>query len=179
VRLLPTLHLRMLVRNPKPRISARAPLSWRRLRVRVVTLGRFVGFTVYGTPQQQGSKRPIGRGIGIEANKNLKPWRAEALAAAREVKTIDGPMFAGPVTVTMHAYFPHPKSHYGTGRNADKLKDVSGWYASAPDLDKLQRAVGDVLSQSQLIQDDRLIVAWHAYKRYGTPRVEVTVQELT
>jgi crossover junction endodeoxyribonuclease RusA len=144
-----------------------------------MTLGRFVGFTVYGIPQQQGSKRPIGRGIGIEANKNLKPWRAEALAAAREVKTTDGPTFAGPVTVTMHAYFPHPKSHYGTGRNADKLKDISGWYASAPDLDKLQRAVGDVLSQSQLILDDRLIVAWHAYKRYGTPRVEVTVQELT
>ena len=37
-----------------------------------------------------------------------------------------------------------------------------------PDLDKLQRAVGDALSiNAGLIKDDAQIIEWHARKEYG------------
>jgi Holliday junction resolvase RusA-like endonuclease len=134
-------------------------------------------FIIPGIPQQQGSKTHR-NGYSFEANKKLKPWRNDALdraLAARPDRS--APTFMRPVTVTMVAYFPRPANHYGTGKNAGKLKPTAPyWHASAPDLDKLQRALGDVLTQSQVILDDRLIVSWNATKLYGEPRLEVTVR---
>lgn len=135
-----------------------------------------ITFTIPGIPQQQGSKQ-FRNGHGYEANKKLGPWRKDALACAADAKgNNEGPLFAGPVEVSLVCYFPRPASHYGTGRNAGVLKpSAPHWHASAPDLDKLQRALGDVLTQSQVVLDDRLIVAWVAHKRYGDPRMLVTV----
>lgn len=136
-----------------------------------------ITFTIPGVPQQQGSKVFTQQGRGYEANKKLAPWRKDALSCAIEAKgEHDGPLFVGPVSVTVVAYFPRPASHYGTGRNAGVLKPTAPfWHASAPDLDKVQRALGDVLTQAQIVLDDRLIVAWDASKVYGDPRMEVSV----
>jgi Holliday junction resolvase RusA-like endonuclease len=138
-----------------------------------------IRFTIPGTPQQQGSRRYVGNGITIEANKNLEPWRKVALSCAREAKGgTEGPLFTGPVQVTMVAYFPRPASHYGTGRNSGVLKPSAPvWHASAPDCDKLERALGDMLTQSGVVLDDRLIVCWDASKVYGDPRMDVTVTD--
>lgn len=136
-----------------------------------------VSFTIPGVPQQQGSKVFSRNGYGYEANKNLKPWRATALTVIREAKgDTDGPVFTGPVQVTMVAFFPRPKAHYGTGGNSGVVKaSAPSWHSSAPDADKLARALGDALTQAGLILDDRLIVAWDISKVYGDPRMEVTV----
>lgn len=144
--------------------------------------GLAVSFTIPGVPQQQGSKTRTPQGFSREANRNLAPWRKVALECARDAKSRlpgahDGaPIFAGPVQVTMTAYFPRPAGHFGTGRNAGQLKvSAPTWHASAPDLDKVARACGDMLTQSGILQDDRLIVAWDATKLYGDPRMTVTV----
>lgn len=122
-----------------------------------------------GIPQQQGSKRHVGRGVMIETNKNLKSWRIDAIAAIQQaMRDQDWDMATGAVTVTADFWFPRPKSHYGTGKNADRLKDSAPRHkTSAPDLDKLQRALGDALTQSGAIRDDSLIVAWIAGKPYA------------
>lgn len=135
-------------------------------------------FTIPGVPQQQGSKTfNRSTGFGYEANKNLAPWRKVAISCALDAKHgTEGPLFVGPVAVTLVCYFPRPAAHYGTGRNARQLKPSAPfWHASAPDLDKVQRACGDVLTQAQIVLDDRLIVAWDACKLYGDPRMVVTV----
>lgn len=136
-------------------------------------------FTIPGLPQQQGSKKHVGNGVMIEANKGLAPWREVALSRAREAKpkrADDGPVFIGPVYVSATFYFPRPKSHYGTGKNARMLKDTAPrHHIGTPDLDKLQRALGDILTQSQVIRDDRLICIWEATKAYGDPHVFVQV----
>ena len=139
-----------------------------------------ISFTIPGIPQQQGSKRYVGNGRSIEANKNLGPWREVAISRALQAKPEGrGPTFTGPVLVTAVFYFPRPKGHYGSGRNAHKLRPSAPyWHASAPDLDKLCRATGDILSQSGILQDDRLIVIWSALSQYGDPRVEVEVEAL-
>lgn len=142
-----------------------------------------IQFTIPGVPQQQGSKTfNRATGFGYEANKNLAPWRKDAIACATEAKILvvgedhADAIFTGPVQVTMVAYFPRPGAHYGSGRNAGVLKpSAPTWHMSAPDLDKLQRAVGDVLTQAQIVRDDRLIVSWDASKVYGQPRTVITV----
>ena len=134
-----------------------------------------ISFKVVGVPQQQGSKDPWGG----EANKNLKPWRqtvsAEAVLAmtGREILT-------GPVMVGVSFRFPRPASHFGTGKNANKLKASAPVYRDGtPDLDKLLRAVGDALT-GFVVRDDRQIVCWLATKLWGgTPGATIHIEPLT
>jgi Holliday junction resolvase RusA-like endonuclease len=75
--------------------------------------------------------------------------------------------------------FGRPKGHFGTGRNAGRLKPSAPLYVQTnPDVDKLLRAIGDALTQVA-ITDDRCIVIAHAEKHYGTPPcAHVVVDEL-
>jgi len=76
--------------------------------------------------------------------------------------------------------FPRPKADYRTGRCAEGLKDTAPWWhTGTPDLDKLQRALGDAL-KGPVLRDDAQIAAWNVSKRYGTePRAEVAIDRLT
>ncbi len=129
------------------------------------------------TPAPQGSKNPFGG----EANKNTKPWRATVAAEAAKVME-EGvlPMYAVPVRLVAVFYFPRPKGHFGTGKNAGVLKGNAPRYKEGtPDLDKLLRAVGDSLS-GVVVRDDRLIVGVAALKVYvheyrPFPGVDLTI----
>jgi crossover junction endodeoxyribonuclease RusA len=137
-----------------------------------------VQFFVSGTPRAQGSKRHVGRGIMVEMSKDLGPWR-QAIAAAAAEQRVDGSQFVVPVQVQFVFWFKRPQSHLRTGKNAGQVKlSAPKWQSSAPDVDKLCRAVGDALSMSGLVLDDRLIARIHAEKRYGDPGVLIRVEEL-
>lgn len=124
-------------------------------------------FVVDGVPVPQGSKT-IGRGGGKvwlrDANAGrLKPWREKVATAARET----GSRFDGPVTVTLIFTMPRPK------RPRFKFPAVK------PDLDKLERAVFDGLTDGGLIADDALVVEVWARKEYGPePHVFVCVADV-
>nr|ADD96382.1 endodeoxyribonuclease RusA [uncultured organism MedDCM-OCT-S09-C20] len=129
-----------------------------------------VEIRVYGIPRPQGSKRHVGRGIMVEASKHVGQWRNDVMAAA--AVTYKGPPITGPVRLEIVFLFPRPKSHFGTGRNADKLK------ASAPvhcisrahgDTSKLIRSTEDAISASSgypVIEDDSQVVRLVCEKRY-------------
>jgi len=114
-------------------------------------------FTAFGEPAPQGSKN-VYNGRLVEASKKLKPWRAAVAEAVERafVATGDRSMFTGPVVVRAVFYLPRPKS-------------VKRFLPTVPpDIDKLQRALGDAMSvDSQLIQDDSLIVSWIPAKIYA------------
>ena len=75
-------------------------------------------------------------------------------------------------------YFPRPRAHYGTGRNANRLKDSAPlWHDKRPDVDKLARAVLDAITESGTLRDDCQVVALSARKRYGPPGVAITLGE--
>lgn len=114
-------------------------------------------FTAFGTPRPQGSKRYVGNGRFVEAS-DVKPWRktiADAVFRAWVSSGDDRP-FTEPVIVWATFYLPKPKT----------VKRLLP--SVAPDLDKLQRALGDALSvDSNCIEDDALIVKWHSSKVYA------------
>jgi len=129
---------------------------------------------VPGKPQQQGSKTAYvvkGRAVLTEANKNLMPWRKDAmplvLAAAKE-QGWEKPAPEAALSVTMDFYFEKPKSVKRTSMTV------------APDCDKLARSVLDLLSHpgAGVIPDDSQVVEIVARKHYGEPRTEITLKVL-
>lgn len=131
-----------------------------------------VSFFAAGRPQTKGSTRSLlnkqGKLVTMAANPRTKAWQgvvahAAHLAGAR--LTYDG------VRLSVVFAFARPAGHYGSGRNADKVK------ASAPsvpttrsvgDLDKLVRAVLDGLT-GIAYADDSQVVSVSASKVWAPP----------
>jgi Holliday junction resolvase RusA-like endonuclease len=134
-------------------------------------LGEVILFTVEGDPVPQGSMKafiPKGwkRAVLTSDNPKLKKWRNTVRAAA--IKAMGGTHPAGtsvPVRLTLDFYFMRPKSN----KEQDKT--------TRPDLDKLCRSVGDSLT-GIVFDDDSQVTELHASKHYGSPRVEIRVEEV-
>jgi crossover junction endodeoxyribonuclease RusA len=113
-------------------------------------------FTIFipGTPKPQGSKNAYvrsGRAVMVEANKHLPEWR-KAVVEALQGRTEH---FEDAVLVEVAFWMPRPKTN--------KRKHPT----TKPDVDKLQRAIGDCLTQAGIIKDDSYIVEWNARKMYA------------
>lgn len=143
-----------------------------------------IRFTIYGKSQTAGSKRafPFKRkngqlGVSVsDDNPKSKAWKSVVSDAA--LKVAPGKLLTCPLSVVLVFYIDRPKGHYGTGRNADKLKPSAPEFpAKKPDVLKLARAIEDALT-GVLWRDDAQIVDEVLCKRFGKPRCEVTVREM-
>ena len=139
-----------------------------------------IEFVVFGEPKPQGSKRavPIRRKGGaivmgkhgpmtrvIDDNPQTKAWRQEVAQVASQAYA--GPLLTGPVALTLLFHRPRPKSHFGTGRNAGRLKASAPEHPTTrPDTLKLARAVEDALT-GVIWRDDSQVVRQSLEKRYG------------
>lgn len=128
-----------------------------------------LSFFVAGQPAPQGSKRHVGNGVMVESSKAVKPWRQDVVAAARQaMQSTEIETFVHVVEVTVTFNFARPKYHFGTGRNAGRLKDAAPEFvAMKPDLDKLVRSTFDALTTAGIWRDDSLAAAVIATKVYG------------
>ena len=138
-----------------------------------------IEFTVYGLPQPAGSKRafalrrrdgslvtrPGGSPVinVTDANAKAKSWKNEVATAAQ--RAIDGllhepfELIRGPVELSLDFSFVRPSSHYGTGRNAGKLKaSAPKYHLQKPDVLKLTRAVEDALTKIVWYDDCQIVV---------------------
>lgn len=116
-------------------------------------------FFVPGAPAPQGSKRYLGNGVMVESSRRVKPWRADIRATALQM--VQQPV-SGPVRLDLHFVLPRPKSHFGTGRNAGRLKaSAPQYHTQKPDLDKLVRAVGDALTGVAYLDDSQVVGGAH------------------
>lgn len=121
---------------------------------------------VPGTPVQQGSMipgRPVKGPKGMRSTMHshnsaeLKAWRSKiagALMLARGGEVIDP-------YVDVLAIFHLAKP---------KTTKYPEYPAGTPDLDKLQRALGDALTESGVIVDDARIVRWHVMEVWAGGR---------
>ena len=74
----------------------------------------------------------------------------------------------GAVSVDVVFTFARPKSHYGTGRNADVVKESAPeHHTQRVDGDKLARLLGDSLEMAGVVADDCQIVEWRIRKLWG------------
>lgn len=137
---------------------------------------------VLGTPVQQGSKTAgvtkAGKPYLRDANdKNLRPWRKLVDARFREAirysgwETLDA---AAEVVLAFH--HQRPAGHYGTGRNAGTLKpSAPTWKSTAPDIDKLTRAILDAATTSGALRDDARVARLIVEDRWADAAVGVRI----
>lgn len=125
-----------------------------------LTVQDVVRITVPGKASQQGSKRHVGNGRMVEMAKDLPRWRKAVIAAAQAATGPDWEPWDGALTVTLDIRFAKPKS-----------TRFRNYPAGPPDVDKLQRAIGDALTHAGTIHDDARICAWHATKAWATEAV--------
>lgn len=121
-------------------------------------MARSVSFFVAGRPVSKGSKRLMHGKNGaymMEDNGDLlKEWMRALKADMRQHRV--GWVKQSPLMVRLAFVFPMRKS--------DTLPT---WKATAPDADKLERAVLDAMTQSGLIVDDAQVVSLHSTKVHG------------
>ncbi|KKM18569.1 hypothetical protein LCGC14_1664390 [marine sediment metagenome] len=121
-------------------------------------------FEVVGKPVSQGSKqsfpqmkdgKPMKRANGSlvirtkEDCEGLEAWRSDVAVTARRAFEAAGgdALLHEAVRLTMCFHRPRPTAHFGTGRNAGKLKASAPKYPKQrPDTLKLARAVEDALT---------------------------------
>ncbi len=167
-----------------------------------------ISFTVYGKPQSRGSKspmtirtadgylvyrkdkfgemildknrRPIPVIVMPDSAKGSKPWMAAVSAAAGEAMA-GHDLIVDLVILSVSFHFRRPKSDYGTGRNAGKLKkSAPAHHAKQPDLSKLVRGVEDALT-GIVYRDDRQICRYGEVEKRWTDaqeRAVITVSEM-
>ena len=133
-------------------------------------------FTVIGRPQGKQRHR-TGKGRMYTPSQTLAYQKR--IAQAFRVK-FKGQPHAGPVKLEVVAHLPRPKSHYGTGRNAQKLKPSAPlWPLLKPDFDNIEKIVADALNGIAFL-DDKQIVDSHCLKVYeihgSVPNLRVTVE---
>lgn len=154
----------------------------------MMTGAKLIEVTCYGDPVPQGSKRigRAGRGgrpILIDDNADaLQVWRDavywEVERAMRETSIHrPRPWVDGPVFMSATFYFSRPKKHYNA---RGELKPKAPLFKTTkPDLDKLERAICDSISDAQFWKDDSRAVMMHGLKVYDeTPRVEFALYDV-
>lgn len=148
-----------------------------------------LAFTVVGTPAPQGSKsafkhKTTGNIVVTESgHKKVKSWREDVKAAAADAITATSWVTpSGAVRVTVTFYLSRPAGHYGTGRNAGRLKPTAPAYCpTRPDLDKTVRSTLDALTAVRAFHDDSRVVILAASKRYADDRptgAEIAIEAL-
>jgi Holliday junction resolvase RusA-like endonuclease len=121
-----------------------------------------ITFRVSGmNPAPQGSKSFIGKGIGIESCKNLKPWRNLVACAAVDHGV---PLIRGPVRLSIVFLFTRPAGHF---RKDGTLKpSAPKHHCVKPDVSKVLRSTEDALSKLAYEDDARIVGYSGLDKRY-------------
>lgn len=138
-----------------------------------------LAFTVYGVAQPKGNMKPFfTKGmkfpIVTESNRNVKSWSqlvAEGAShALQELPPGDRAQLTCGVRLTLAFYLPRPKKF-------EKKDPVP--HITAPDWDKLSRAVGDALEKVLYANDAQVceaIVGKYYAPIGGVPHVDVRVE---
>jgi len=143
-----------------------------------------LAFTVYGVPQPKGNlrafmKRGMKFPIVTDSNRNARSWsQLVAEGANRAIGALPRQdralMFASAIRLSVAFYLPRPKKYQKRGLGIAHL--------TAPDIDKLVRAILDALTQVAW-GDDSQVVELLTTKAYADvdapPRADIRVERTT
>jgi Holliday junction resolvase RusA-like endonuclease len=128
-------------------------------------------FVVFGDAVPQGSMSNFGHGrVTHSKREKLMDWR-RTIQIALQMKGYNfrDALITSPVAIRALFYSTRPTS----------VPKKAIYKRTAPDCDKLQRALGDAL-EGIVLKNDSVVVCWHSWKLYteGASRLEVEIWEL-
>ncbi len=127
-----------------------------------------------GTPIAKARPRFFRRGKYIGTYSGQKTDEGKAMLAIQQ--QWDRPPLDCPLYIRIICNFPRPKVHYGTGRNADKLKPSAPHYCTnSKDVDNLAKFYLDCMNEL-VFQDDKQVirlVCEKAWARQGSVEIEL------
>ena len=136
---------------------------------------------VLGTPRPQGRPRARNAGSFVQIYEDPKDRKTkQSLVAVIQDKAPEQ-LLDCPLCVDLVFCLPRPKGHYGTGKNAGKLKDrfKNKHHTSKPDIDNLRKLVMDAMTEV-FWHDDSQVCQGQTIKRYSErPRTEIFIKTLT
>lgn len=132
-------------------------------------MAEVIAFFVHGQPQPGGSKKGFvtksGRVAIVDDAKYGKDWRGDVKRAASD--HYRGEPLNCALDVRFVFFTLRPKGHYGSGRNARRLKPSAPRFPlGKPDVLKLARSTEDSLT-GIIWKDDCTTVDLSLKKRYG------------
>lgn len=132
---------------------------------------KIIECTVYGSAVPQGSMSSFKAGVVTHSKRErLMEWRRNI----RDELSKIAPQYK-------NALVKHATAVRATfyEKRKPSISKRAVYKRTAPDLDKLQRAVGDAL-ESYVLLNDSTIVHWHTWKLYteGASRLDIEVWEL-
>ena len=134
-------------------------------------------FEVHGKPKALKRHRSFQKGEFRGTYDPSAGDKGDFLVKAMENKPIVP--FNEPLYVKLTFYFPRPKAHFRTGKNAHILKESAPyWHSSTPDGDNLDKFIGDALN-NVFWKDDKIISKTEIDKVYdAVPRIKIQIFRL-
>ena len=137
-----------------------------------------IKITISGKPIAKARPRFYrrGKGVGVYSDQQTEEGRWIVLANTQ----VAGRVTDVAIHLDMVFVLPRPKGHYGTGRNAGKVKDSAPKYPKGrPDIDNYIKFSMDCINgMGKVWKDDSQVVSINALKRYGeNPRTEIEIGE--
>ena len=133
--------------------------------------------TILGNPIAKARPRFSRRGKFVVTYNAQETEEGRWLWEAKQ--QINQPPLEGPIKIDCTFYMSRPKSHYGTGKNAGKLKaSAPTFHTKKKDLDNLIKMILDCLNHVAW-KDDSQVCQIKAQKSYSdNPRTEIQIYAL-
>jgi len=144
--------------------------------IRDTEQARSVSLVIPGKPIAKARPRFCRRGKSVKTYDVQETEASRFMLLAKEQLNGHQPIEDGPISLTLCFEMPRPKGHYGSGRNAHKLKpSAPAHHTSTPDVDNLVKFVKDCLNELAW-RDDCQVVSIQALKRYSAePKTVINI----
>lgn len=113
--------------------------------------------------------------------KTYNPQTQEERAVRWEIKknlVAGHNLLKEPLILTCNAFFPRPKSHYGSGRNAGKVKQSAPkHHTNKPDFDNIAKFYMDAMNKLVFL-DDTQVVGFGEGRKHWVDKEELGRVEL-
>ncbi len=127
---------------------------------------RTLTFRIPGKPIAKARPKFVRKGSYMGAYNPQETEESRFLWEVKQRVPAEWSPLEGVITLWCEFKFKRPKSHFGTGKNADKLKpSAPKYHLQKPDLDNLVKFVKDCLNKV-VWMDDKQIVEAKALKRW-------------
>jgi crossover junction endodeoxyribonuclease RusA len=140
----------------------------------VKTLTFFADGEPVGQPRPRACIR--GKRAGVYDPGTADAWKR--IISIRAKQAWDKVQFTGPIKLLLVIWMPRPKKHFNKGGAV--VPSAPTWHTARPDLDNIEKAIKDAITDAGVWRDDSQVCAVVKTKRYAekVTGAEIRIEEI-